>query len=126
LSWANVSFVIEERIAATYVIILILGTMRNSVFWWVLIGFMVLLDFYFFQALKTVTQTASSKARLIIFISYWVISISAVVLLLLLPYLNFENKLFRNTVFAMIAGLFLQSWPAIFLVDDIRGAQWLW
>jgi len=72
----------EERIAATYVIILILRTMRNSVFWWILIGFMVLLDFYFFQALKTITQTTSSKARLIIFICYWAISISAVVLLL--------------------------------------------
>ena len=65
--------------------------MRNSVFWWVLIGFMILLDFYFFQALKTITQTASSKARLIIFICYWSVSISALVLLLLLPYLNFEN-----------------------------------
>ena len=118
----------EERIGATYVIILILGTMRNSVFWWVLIGFMILLDFYFFQALKTITQTASSKARLIIFICYWSVSISALVLLLLLPYLNFENKFFRNTLFAMIAGLFFAKLVAssIFLVDDIRrGVQWL-
>ncbi len=127
-SWANVSFVSEERIATTYVIILNLGTMRNSVFWWVLIAFMVLLDFYFFQALKTITQTTSSKARLIIFICYWTISISAIVLLLILPYLNFENKVFRNTLFAMIAGLFFAKLvaSAIFLVDDIRrGAQWL-
>jgi len=102
--------------------------MRNSVFWWVLIGFMILLDFYFFQALKTITQTASSKARLIIFICYWSVSISALVLLLLLPYLNFENKFFRNTLFAMIAGLFFAKLVAssIFLVDDIRrGVQWL-
>src|SRR5436190_145036 len=125
---ANVSFVSEERIATTIVIILILSTMRNSVFWWVLIGFMVLLDFYFFQALKTITQTASSKARLIIFISYWVISISAIVLLLLLPYLNFESKILKNTLFAMIAGLFFAKLVAssIFVVDDIRrGVQWL-
>jgi uncharacterized protein len=118
----------EEPIAAPCVIILILKTMRNSVFWWVLIGFMVLLDFYFFQALKTITQTTSSKARLIIFICYWAISISAVVLLLLLPYLNFENKFFRNTLFAIIAGLFFAKLvaSAIFLVDDIRrGIQWL-
>src|SRR4029077_14371402 len=103
---ANVSFVSEERIAMTYVIILILRTMRNSVFWWGLMAFMVLLDFYFFQALKTITQTASSKARLIIFICYWTISISAIVVLLILPYLNIENRLFRNTLFALIAGLF--------------------
>jgi hypothetical protein len=89
---------------------------------------MILLDFYFFQALKTITQTASSKARLIIFICYWSVSISALVLLLLLPYLNFENKFFRNTLFAMIAGLFFAKLVAssIFLVDDIRrGVQWL-
>jgi len=102
--------------------------MRNSVFWWVLIGFMVLLDLYFFQALKTITQTASSKARLIIFICYWAISISAVVLLLLLPYINFENKFFRNTIFAFIAGLFFAKMIAssVFLIDDIRrGVQWI-
>jgi len=118
----------EERIATPSVILLILRTMRNSVFWWVLIGFMILLDLYFFQALKTITQTASSKARLIIFICYWTISISAVVVLLLLPYLNFENKFFRNTLFAIIAGLFFAKIvaSAIFLIDDIRrGVQWL-
>ena len=102
--------------------------MRNSVFWWVLIGFMVLLDFYFFQALKTVTQSASSKARSIIFISYWVISVGAVVLLVVLPYLNFENKFVRNTIFACIAGLFFAkvAASAVFLIDDIRrGVQWV-
>lgn len=102
--------------------------MRNSVFWWVLIGFMVLLDFYFFQALKTITQPATSKARLIIFICYWTISLSAIVVLLTLPYLHFENKFFRNTLFACIAGLFFAKMvaSAIFLVDDIRrGVQWI-
>jgi predicted MPP superfamily phosphohydrolase len=118
----------EERIALPCVIILILKTMRNSAFWWILIGFMVVLDLYFFQALRTVTQSASSKTRLIIFSSYWTISISAIILLLLLPYLNFENKFFRNTLFAIIAGLFFAKLvaSAIFLVDDIRrGIQWL-
>jgi predicted MPP superfamily phosphohydrolase len=102
--------------------------MRNSVFWWLFIGFMVLLDFYFFQGLKAITQSASSRTRLIIFICYWTISISAVLLLLLLPYLNFENKLFRNTIFACIAGLFFSKVIAssIFLIDDIRrGVQWI-
>ena len=102
--------------------------MRNSVFWWVLIAFMVILDFYFFQALRTVTQSASSKVRLVVFIVYWTISISALVILLLLPYLNFENKYFRNTIFAIIAGLFFAKILAcsIFLIDDIRrGVQWV-
>ena len=102
--------------------------MRNSVLWWAIIGFMVVLDFYFFQALKTITHSASSRTRLIIFICYWTISVGAVILLLLIPYLNFENKFFRNTLFACIAGLFFAKIIActIFLVDDIRrGVQWL-
>src|SRR5512138_2922990 len=102
--------------------------MRNSVFWWVLLAFMVILDLYFFQALRTVTQTASSKTRSIVFIGYWAVSISAIVLLILLPYLNFENKFFRNTLFAIIAGLFFAKVLAcsIFLIDDIRrGVQWI-
>lgn len=104
--------------------------MRNTVFWWVFIGFMVLLDLYFFQALKTITQNLNAKARLFIFISYWTVSVSAVVVLLVLPYLHFEqqNKLFRNTLFACIAGLFFAKLIAstFFLVDDVRRAvQWV-
>lgn len=102
--------------------------MRNSAFWWMLIVFMVLLDLYFFQALKVVTQTASSKTRLIIFTSYWTISVAAIVILILLPYINFESKFFRNVIFACIAGLFFAKLIscAIFLIDDVRrGIQWL-
>ena len=102
--------------------------MRNSVFWWVLLAFMVILDIYFFQALRTVTQSSSTRTRLVIFIFYWTISIGALVILVLLPYLNFENKLFRNTLFAIIAGLFFAKVlaSAVFLVDDIRrGVQWI-
>lgn len=102
--------------------------MRNSTFWWVLIVFMVLLDVYFFQAMKVVTQTASSRARLIVFITYWIISVAAIVLLLLLPYMNFGNNLLRNVIFACIAGLFFAKIMscAVFLLDDIRrGVQWL-
>ena len=102
--------------------------MRNSVFWWVLLAFMVILDFYFFQALKTVTQSASSRTRLIVFGVYWTISVSAILVLLLLPYLNFESKFFRNTLFAIIAGLFFAKVlaSAVFLIDDVRrGVQWI-
>jgi predicted MPP superfamily phosphohydrolase len=104
--------------------------MRNSIFWWVFIGFMVLLDFYFFQALKTISQGANHRTRLIIFITYWVISGSAVILLITLPYLHFDqqNRLFRNTIFACIAGLFFAKLIAcvFFLVDDVRRViQWV-
>ncbi|HEX5652809.1 MAG TPA: metallophosphoesterase [Chitinophagaceae bacterium] len=103
--------------------------MRNSPFWWVLIGFMILLDIYCFQAIKVVAQSASPKTRTIIYASYWVISALAIILLLVLPYLHFEQqaKLFRATIFAVVAGLFFAKLFAslFFLIDDLRRAtQW--
>jgi predicted MPP superfamily phosphohydrolase len=103
--------------------------MRNSPFWWVLIGFMVALDFYVFQALRVLTQGASPKTRLIIHAIYWGISALAVIVLIILPYLHFgiQHKLMRNTFFAIIAGLFFAKVIAavFFLIDDIRRAvQW--
>jgi predicted MPP superfamily phosphohydrolase len=104
--------------------------MRNSPFWWILIGFMVLLDIYFFQAIKLVSGSASPRTKTIIYTSYWIISIAAIIVLLLLPYMKFERqtKMFRTTIFAMIAGLFFAKLIAsvFFLIDDIRRAvQWV-
>ena len=104
--------------------------MRNSPFWWILIGFMVLLDFYVFQAVRVIAHPASAKMRSVIFYSYWILSVLAIVTLIILPYLRFEHqtKLFRTTIFAVIAGLFFAKLIAaiFFLVDDIRrGIQWV-
>lgn len=104
--------------------------MRNTPFWWFLIGFMVLLDFYFFQALKMLSQSAAPRTRTVIFISYWAISAAAIIILLILPYLHFEKqaRLFRTTIFALIAGLFFAKVIAalFFLIDDARRLiQWV-
>jgi uncharacterized protein len=104
--------------------------MRNSPFWWVLIGFMVLLDIYVFQAIKVVAAPAAYKLRIVIYAAYWTVSALAIVTLLVLPALHFENqsKLLRTTIFAVVAGLFFAKLIAslFFLVDDIRrGIQWL-
>lgn len=104
--------------------------MRNSPFWWVLIGFMLLLDFYVFQALKVMTSSSGLRTKTIIFYSYWIISVLAIVILCILPYLHLEQifKVLRTTVFAIIAGLFFAKLLAsvFFLVDDIRrGIQWV-
>jgi predicted MPP superfamily phosphohydrolase len=103
--------------------------MRNSPFWWVLIGFMVLLDFYVFQAIRVVAQPAGAKTKTIIYFSYWILSGLAVITLIILPYLHFEHqsKLLRTTIFAIIAVLFFAKVIAsiFFLIDDIRrGVQW--
>jgi uncharacterized protein len=103
--------------------------MRSSPVWLILAGFMILLDLYVFQIIKSLSQ-GSPKARSIIFTSYWIISIAAIVILFLLPLLKLDNysKSVRSTVFAIIIGLFLAKLVAavFFLVDDIRrGIQWL-
>jgi len=103
--------------------------MRNSPFWWVFIGLMALLDLYVFQAVKVVAHSSTGKTKTIIFAIYWTLSIIAILVLLVLPYLHFQHqsKFFRTTIFAVIIGLFFAKLIAavFFLVDDIRRAiQW--
>ncbi|HYH14653.1 MAG TPA: metallophosphoesterase, partial [Flavisolibacter sp.] len=103
--------------------------MRNSSFGFVLIGLMVLLDIYVFQAVKVVSQGTSPKARLIIFIIYWFISALALLTFILLPYLNLEKYPghVRSVMFAVLIGLFFGKLiTALFLlIDDIRRLfQW--
>jgi hypothetical protein len=103
--------------------------MRNSPFWWILILLMVLLDIYVFQAVKVIAGPVSNRFKIIIYGAYWVVSVSAIVILLILPYLQFDNqaKIFRTTIFALVLGLFFAKLIAavFFLVDDVRRAvQW--
>ncbi len=103
--------------------------MRNSPFWFVLIGLMIGLDFYVFQALKLVSQSASPKTRSIIYITYWTISILALLILLLLPYLQLDkaSPYLRSILFASIIALFFGKLiiGLFVLIDDIRRLfQW--
>lgn len=105
--------------------------MRSSPFWLLLAGLMIALDVYFFQILKLLTSSLLLRTKTIINTSYWIFSITAVLLLFLLPYLNLDTiqKGLRSTVFAIVVGLFLfKLFAAVFfLLDDIRrGVQWLW
>ncbi len=103
--------------------------MRNRSGWWVIIIIMLLLDLYVFQVIKSLASGASEKTRLIIYAIYWTISIAAVAVMLLLPYLNYESwpKSVRTYLFATIVGLFFAKLVAsvFFLLDDIRRA-FLW
>ena len=103
--------------------------MRNTPFWWILIALMILLDFYIFQAFKVIAHPASSKTKTFLYVIYWAISASAIVTLLILPYLHVDHqaRVVRTTIFAVIAGLFFAKLIAavFFLIDDIRrGIQW--
>ncbi len=104
--------------------------MRNSPFWWVLIGLMILLDIYVFQAIKVIVHPTSTRTRTIIYAAYWTLSGIAIIILLILPYLQFQHqsKVFRTTLFAIVAGLFFAKLVAsiFFLIDDLRRLiQWV-
>jgi predicted MPP superfamily phosphohydrolase len=103
--------------------------MRNSGFFFFLLGLMALLDFYIFQALQVVLP-ASSKARMAIIIGYWIISISALVYFILMPYVNTDTwpRWLVTYTRAIVIGLFLSKFIAalFFAVDDLRrGGTWL-
>ncbi|MBN9380135.1 MAG: metallophosphoesterase [Chitinophagaceae bacterium] len=102
--------------------------MRNWRFIAIIIVLVVLLDFYIFQALKTISQGASARWKAVLFNGYWVVSILALVLFALLPVLNDPDwRRTRTYIFATILGLFFGKLLAsvFFLVDDIRRLfQW--
>lgn len=98
--------------------------MRNATTWWIIALIMLLLDFYVFQALKTVTQTTNEKLRSTIHIVYWIVTGLTLVILLSFPYIQAlqTSKVFRNYVFAILVGLFFAKLvgSVFFLTDDLR------
>jgi predicted MPP superfamily phosphohydrolase len=104
--------------------------MRNSGFWWVIIGIMIILDIYVYQAIKVVLPEHSPKTRLIIIILYWLVSITVIGVLVMMPFINFDNwpRGIRTYLFATTVGLFFAKLiVSIFLaLDDIRrGGMWV-
>ncbi len=104
--------------------------MHNRSGGWIAIVVMILFDLYVFQAVKYLTNESSDKVRMIVYSIYWTLSISAVVLIILLPYWTIETypKTIRNYLFATFIGLFLAKLIAalFFVLDDSRrGITWI-
>lgn len=96
----------------------------------VFISIMLLLDAYIFQAVKAVSQSASSKTKMIIYGIYWSVTIISVLGFLAFVYTDqgFLGKKVRTYLFATIMGLFIAKMVGIIflVVDDLRrGIQWL-
>jgi uncharacterized protein len=96
----------------------------------IFLGVMLVLDFYFFQAVKNVSQNLSPKAKTIVYGVYWSITILAVIGFLLFIYTeqSYLGRKVRTYLFSIIIGLFLAKMVALvfFLVDDLRrGIQWI-
>lgn len=98
--------------------------MRNTGTLFIISVIMLLLDFYVFQAIKTVTTHTNEKIKLWIHSIYWIISIATLLSLLSFPFISFlqNSKIFRNYIFAILAGLFIAKILAVvfFLIDDVR------
>jgi predicted MPP superfamily phosphohydrolase len=85
---------------------------------------MLLIDWYVFQAIKLVSQQASTKVKIIIFGLYWAITLAAILVFLFGSTMNIDNwpKTLRTYLFATLIGLFIGKFIAstVFLVDDLR------
>jgi predicted MPP superfamily phosphohydrolase len=91
---------------------------------WIFLFVIILLDLYVYQALKTVSSQAGSKASRWVFFIYWTISFVSIGCMLVILFSSYESwhKLLRTYLFATIIGLFLAKFlSGIFLlVDDLR------
>jgi len=104
--------------------------MRNSGFFWINAGIMLLLDIYVYQAIKVVLPDQSRTWRSVIIIAYWTIYIASVALVLSIPISRFDAwpKFIRTYLFAVVVGIFLSKLMAslFFAIDDVRrGGVWL-
>jgi predicted MPP superfamily phosphohydrolase len=98
--------------------------MRSPLGAFIFISIMLLLDTYFFQAIKAVSQNLSPKTRTIIYVVYWAITVVAVVGFLFFVFTDpdlLPRKL-RTYLFATILGLFMAKLVGFvfFLLDDLR------
>jgi len=82
------------------------------------------------MTVRTVSQSSGEKTKIVVYSIYWLVSATAIVTILLFPYVQWfqNNIIFRNYIFAIIVGLFFAKIIAsvFFLVDDLRrGAMWV-
>ena len=95
----------------------------------IIVAIMIILDFYVFSALKSVSQGASEKTKTFIYIVYWLVAFVALAGLVLFIYTdsNFISKKVRTYFFATVLGfVFAQIIASVFfLIDDVRRLiQW--
>lgn len=103
--------------------------MRSPLALFIFLAIMLALDTYFYLALRTVSQNLSPRAKLIITIVYWSVTLLSIIglLLFILTEQEMMGKGLRTYIFGIIMGLFLAKLAAVafFITDDLRrGIQW--
>ena len=104
--------------------------MRTPLGAFIFIAVILLIDIYAFQAFKSVSLNSSSRAKTIINSAYWTVSVLVIATFLTLVFSrsDFMPRIVRNTMFAIIIGLFLAKLTTVFfiLIDDLRRLfQWI-
>lgn len=104
--------------------------MRTPLGAFIFVAVLLLIDIYAFQTFKTVSLNSSSRVKTIINATYWTVSVLVIATFLTLVFSRFDfmPKIVRNTMFAIIIGLFLAKLTMVFfiLIDDVRRLfQWL-
>jgi predicted MPP superfamily phosphohydrolase len=98
--------------------------MRNSSTWFIIAAIMLTLDFYVFQAIKTVSHNASDRTKIASYLIYWFLAVATIATLMLFPYVQSlqTSKFFRNYIFSIMAGLFIAKLvgSTFFFIDDLR------
>jgi predicted MPP superfamily phosphohydrolase len=101
--------------------------MRSPRFVWIVVIIALLLDFYVFQGVKSVSQEASAGWKEIIYIGYWAFSVLVLIIFCLMPFIRRSYSRFQGYAFFIIIGLYLaQLVVSLFLlIDDLRRLiQW--
>ncbi|MES2847418.1 MAG: metallophosphoesterase [Bacteroidota bacterium] len=103
--------------------------MRTPLGAFIFVVILLLIDLYAFQAFKTVSLNSSSRTRTIVNAAYWTVSVLVIVTFITLVFSrsDFMPRIVRNTMFAIIIGLFLAKLTTVFflLIDDVRRIiQW--
>src|SRR5690348_15738389 len=99
----------------------------NSV---ILLVFLLLLDIYVFQAIRSMVYMSAPKVRNTTYAIYWFVSLSCLLMVALLPYINWHNwpTALKSYLMAIFLGLILAKLlvSVFLLIDDLRrGLVWL-
>lgn len=102
--------------------------MRSRLTLFIIIGILVVIDFYVFQAVKSAVNIRSAGMRYAVWGLYWLIAVLSWIGIYFLPRL-FDHGSGRMVVITILFGLFIgKLLVAIFLlIDDIRrGGTWIY
>ena len=105
--------------------------MSRIIFFSLLLTVLILIDFYVFQAIKTVTQHIAPSARRIIHAAFWVITIVSLLSILVSQIVGRDGlpPWFRTVFFSLVVIFYFSKIFAVLVLmieDAVRFAQWAW